>query len=287
MPPLSPAAPRPQCPDKHQKYIGHVLGLPLHKVVVRTKRLGEWRREAAWMRAAAQRSAAWPGPAAAHAAALNPLLPRCAAPCSPVALQAAALAARRAGRPLSTRPPPFRRGTCAAPSGAPRGMDGCQAFALCRGCCCCRSRPQPSAACAHAAAAAAAETVLSTHSAGSCWTGTRTCRSRGSGTRSWGVTRCGGRAEHAVRAERAHVAAAAPGRAGPGPPPPPTDLPNWCSAPPAARRPICSNRRRHSFFRRWGSPRRAACWRSISTCTPTPATRWTSGGLLGLLGLLC
>lgn len=30
-----------QCPDKHQRYIAHVLGLPQHKVVVRTKRLGE------------------------------------------------------------------------------------------------------------------------------------------------------------------------------------------------------------------------------------------------------
>lgn len=30
-----------QCPDKHQKYISHVLGVPMHKVVVRTKRLGE------------------------------------------------------------------------------------------------------------------------------------------------------------------------------------------------------------------------------------------------------
>lgn len=29
-----------QCPDKHQKYISHVLGVPMHKVVVRTKRLG-------------------------------------------------------------------------------------------------------------------------------------------------------------------------------------------------------------------------------------------------------
>jgi len=30
-----------QCPDKHQRYIAHVLGIPQHKVVVRTKRLGE------------------------------------------------------------------------------------------------------------------------------------------------------------------------------------------------------------------------------------------------------
>jgi xanthine dehydrogenase/oxidase len=29
-----------QCPDKHQRYISSVLGLPAHKVVVRTKRLG-------------------------------------------------------------------------------------------------------------------------------------------------------------------------------------------------------------------------------------------------------
>jgi xanthine dehydrogenase/oxidase len=29
-----------QCPDKHQRYIASVLGLPAHKVVVRTKRLG-------------------------------------------------------------------------------------------------------------------------------------------------------------------------------------------------------------------------------------------------------
>lgn len=30
-----------QCPDKHQRYVAHVLGVPMHKVVVRTKRLGE------------------------------------------------------------------------------------------------------------------------------------------------------------------------------------------------------------------------------------------------------
>lgn len=37
----------PQCPDKHQRYMAHVLGIPQHKVVVRTKRLGKpsW---AAW-----------------------------------------------------------------------------------------------------------------------------------------------------------------------------------------------------------------------------------------------
>jgi xanthine dehydrogenase/oxidase len=29
-----------QCPDKHHKYIAHCLGIPMHKVVVRTKRLG-------------------------------------------------------------------------------------------------------------------------------------------------------------------------------------------------------------------------------------------------------
>ncbi|EFN53303.1 hypothetical protein CHLNCDRAFT_136969 [Chlorella variabilis] len=29
-----------QCPDAHQKYLAHVLDVPLHKVVVRTKRLG-------------------------------------------------------------------------------------------------------------------------------------------------------------------------------------------------------------------------------------------------------
>jgi len=29
-----------QCPNKHQVYIAHVLGIPQHKVVVRTKRLG-------------------------------------------------------------------------------------------------------------------------------------------------------------------------------------------------------------------------------------------------------
>ena len=29
-----------QCPDKHHRYIAHVLGIPQHKVVVRTKRLG-------------------------------------------------------------------------------------------------------------------------------------------------------------------------------------------------------------------------------------------------------
>lgn len=40
--PHSPPPPAPlQCPDKHQKYIAHVLGVPQHKVVVRTKRLGE------------------------------------------------------------------------------------------------------------------------------------------------------------------------------------------------------------------------------------------------------
>ncbi len=37
----APPAPLLQCPDKHQKYISHVLGVPMHKVVVRTKRLGE------------------------------------------------------------------------------------------------------------------------------------------------------------------------------------------------------------------------------------------------------
>ena len=31
---------RLQCPDKHQRYVASVLGLPQHKVVVRTKRLG-------------------------------------------------------------------------------------------------------------------------------------------------------------------------------------------------------------------------------------------------------
>ncbi len=29
-----------QCPDKHHRYIAHCLGIPMHKVVVRTKRLG-------------------------------------------------------------------------------------------------------------------------------------------------------------------------------------------------------------------------------------------------------
>jgi xanthine dehydrogenase/oxidase len=29
-----------QCPDKHHRYISHCLGIPMHKVVVRTKRLG-------------------------------------------------------------------------------------------------------------------------------------------------------------------------------------------------------------------------------------------------------
>ncbi|KAL6770287.1 XDH1 [Auxenochlorella protothecoides x Auxenochlorella symbiontica] len=29
-----------QCPDKHHRYLAHVLGLPMHKVTVRTKRLG-------------------------------------------------------------------------------------------------------------------------------------------------------------------------------------------------------------------------------------------------------
>jgi xanthine dehydrogenase/oxidase len=31
---------RCQCPDKHHRYIAHVLGVPQHKVVIRTKRLG-------------------------------------------------------------------------------------------------------------------------------------------------------------------------------------------------------------------------------------------------------
>lgn len=38
---LTPPPSTSQCPDKHQKYISHVLGVPMHKVVVRTKRLGE------------------------------------------------------------------------------------------------------------------------------------------------------------------------------------------------------------------------------------------------------
>lgn len=29
-----------QCPDKHQRYLSHVLGVPEHKIVVKTKRLG-------------------------------------------------------------------------------------------------------------------------------------------------------------------------------------------------------------------------------------------------------
>lgn len=39
--PPSLSIPALQCPDKHQRYISHVLGVPMHKVVVRTKRLGE------------------------------------------------------------------------------------------------------------------------------------------------------------------------------------------------------------------------------------------------------
>ena len=46
-----------QCPDKHQRYIAHVLGIPQHKVVVRTKRLGGGfggkETRAAWANAAA------------------------------------------------------------------------------------------------------------------------------------------------------------------------------------------------------------------------------------------
>ena len=38
-----------QCPDKHQKYIAHVLGIPMHKIVVRTKRLGEQQHSGGWV----------------------------------------------------------------------------------------------------------------------------------------------------------------------------------------------------------------------------------------------
>ena len=40
-PSICASPPPPQCPDKHQKDICHVLGVPMHKVVVKTKRLGE------------------------------------------------------------------------------------------------------------------------------------------------------------------------------------------------------------------------------------------------------
>ena len=46
-----------QCPDKHHRYISHVLGVPQHKVVVRTKRLGGGfggkETRSAWVNAAA------------------------------------------------------------------------------------------------------------------------------------------------------------------------------------------------------------------------------------------
>lgn len=123
-----------QCPDAHQKYLSHVLGVPMHKVVVRTKRLGECGCGCGRVR--------WGG---GRAVSLVPAgLPHCArwlAGCllgvsqacsisgcgAPSALpppplsphQAAALAARSRAPPSSTPPAPSPPTTCASPCGAP------------------------------------------------------------------------------------------------------------------------------------------------------------------------